>query len=204
MLDLKWIRLIPAPSKEGMRRRGAEVPVDELIEADKAWREKLTPWKAEGRAQRGFGGHRRAKRAGQGRVRGDRAHAGGGGPHQGAGRRGGRGWKTGSRSCSCSFPTSPTRACPTAGRRGQRGGAPVSASRRQFDFEPKPHWEHRRRAGHHRLRAGRQGDGGALRFLQGAGARLERALIQLHARPAHRGARLHRAVAALYGQRAPA
>src|SRR5690606_847897 len=42
MLDLKWIRAHPDALKEGMRRRGAEVPVDELIEVDRAWREKLT------------------------------------------------------------------------------------------------------------------------------------------------------------------
>src|SRR5690606_35492537 len=42
MRDLKWIRAHPDALKEGMRRRGAEVPVDVLIEVDRAWREKLT------------------------------------------------------------------------------------------------------------------------------------------------------------------
>ena len=42
MLDLKWIRNHPEELKDAMRRRGADVPVDELISLDRSWRQKLS------------------------------------------------------------------------------------------------------------------------------------------------------------------
>ena len=59
MLDLKWIRNHPEELKDAMRRRGADVPVDELISLDRSWRQKLSQGRApESGAERGLGGHR--------------------------------------------------------------------------------------------------------------------------------------------------
>ena len=41
MLDLKAIRNNPEQLREGMRRRHAEAPVEELLRLDQRWREKL-------------------------------------------------------------------------------------------------------------------------------------------------------------------
>ena len=78
----------------------------------------------------------------------------------------------------------------------RRWGAPP-----QFDFAPKPHWELGEQLGVLDLERAVKLTGRALRRLLGPrGAHGARA-GQLHARPAHPRARLHRSPAAVHGQR---
>ncbi len=73
-----------------------------------------------------------------------------------------------------------------------------------LDFEPKPHWELGEALGILDLERAAKLSGARFAVYMGAGARLERALDQLHARPAYcqarsRRPRLHRGAAALHG-----
>ena len=60
VLDLKFIRTHPDQVREAMRRRGEDVPLDELLETDARWRELLTQVEAL-RAER----NRESQRIGQ-------------------------------------------------------------------------------------------------------------------------------------------
>ncbi len=66
-----------------------------------------------------------------------------------------------------------------------------------FDFEPKPHFELGEKLGILDFERAAKLSGARFSVLWGAGARLERALATLHARPPHTRARLPRSVPAV-------
>ena len=70
----------------------------------------------------------------------------------------------------------------------------------EFDFTPKPHWELGEQLGDPRPGARHQADRRALCPLLGAGRKAGAGADELHARPAHARARLHRSSAALPGE----
>ncbi len=178
MLDLRWIRNHPEELKAAMKRRGADVPVDELIELDGRWREKLTlveRLKAErNEASEAIG---RAKREGKdareaiARMREVAAHIKAARP--GGGRDRGAHQRAASRDSQHPPRERPRRRERRRQRRGAPGGRAAAVRlRAQAPLGT------RRSAGHPGLRAGGQGDGRPVRLFERAGARLERALVQ--------------------------
>lgn len=178
MLDLRWIRKYPQELKAAMKRRGADVPVDELIELDQSWREKLATverLKAErNEATEAIG---RAKREGKdaseaiARMKDVAAQIRELDQEVAE-------MEARIKQLLLEIPNIPHETVPD----GQSDEDNVEVRRvgepTTFDFEPKPHWE---------LgvsldildfeRAGRV-TGARFTFLKGLGARLERALIQ--------------------------
>lgn len=178
MLDLRWIRNHPDELREGMRRRGADVPVDELIQLDQSWREKLSlleRLKAErNEASEAIGlAKRQGKDASEaiermkevaGRIKELEQEV--------------SGMEARIKELLLYIPNIPHESVPY----GKSDADNVEVRRvgepRQFDFEPKPHWElgvsldviDFERAG--------KVTGARFSFLKGMGARLERALIQ--------------------------
>src|SRR5690606_4469032 len=178
MLDLRWIRNHPEELKAAMKRRGADVPVDELIELDRRWREKLTlveRLKAErnedseaiGRAKR------EGKDASEAIARMKEVAAQIKELDQEVAEMEAR-----IKELLLEIPNVPHESVPDGASDADNVEVRRVGEPREFDFEPKPHWE---------LgvsldildfeRAGRV-TGARFAFLKGLGARLERALIQ--------------------------
>jgi seryl-tRNA synthetase len=178
MLDLRWIRNHPEELKAAMKRRGADVPVDELIELDGRWREKLTlveRLKAErNEASEAIG---RAKREGKDAseviARMKEVAAQIKELDQEVAEMEAR-----IKELLLEIPNVPHESVPDGASDADNVEVRRVGEPREFDFEPKPHWE---------LgvsldildfeRAGRV-TGARFAFLKGLGARLERALIQ--------------------------
>ena len=101
-------------------------------------------------------------------------------------------------------PTSRTRACQSARTPPTIPWSARGASRGQFDFEPKAHWDLGTALGILDFERATKISGARFAVLMGAGAQLERALINFMLEPAHERARLHRSAAAVPGQRGDA
>ena len=94
-----------------------------------------------------------------------------------------------------------TRACRVARTRAATSRCAAWASRRASTFTPRPHWELGPELGILDFERAAKISGARFAVQWGAGARLERALVALHARPAHGRARLHRGGPAVPGHR---
>lgn len=178
MLDLRWIRNHPEELKAAMKRRGADVPVDELIELDGRWREKLTlveRLKAErNEASEAIGrAKREGKDASEAIARMKEVAAQIKELDQEVAEMEAR-----IKELLLEIPNVPHESVPDGASDADNVEVRRVGEPREFDFEPKPHWE---------LgvsldildfeRAGRV-TGARFAFLKGLGARLERALIQ--------------------------
>ena len=178
MLDLRWIRNHPEELKAAMKRRGADVPVDELIELDGRWREKLTlveRLKAErNEASEAIGrAKREGKDASEAIARMKEVAAQIKELDQEVAEMEAR-----IKELLLEIPNVPHESVPDGASDADNVEVRRVGEPREFDFEPKPHWE---------LgvsldildfeRAGRV-TGTRFAFLKGLGARLERALIQ--------------------------
>ncbi|MBO2521248.1 MAG: serine--tRNA ligase [Clostridia bacterium] len=178
MLDLKWIRAHPDALKEGMRRRGAEVPVDELIEVDRAWREKLTALerlKAErNEASEAIGlAKRQGKDASEAIERMREVAARIKAMEQEV-----EGLEARLKELLLQVPNIPHASVPDGRSDADNVEVRRAGEPRQFGFEPKPHWELGVSLDIIDFERAAKVTGARFAFLKGLGARLERALIQ--------------------------
>src|SRR5690606_20624239 len=178
MLDLKWIRAHPDALKEGMRRRGAEVPVDELIEVDRAWREKLTALerlKAErNEASEAIGlAKRQGKDASEAIERMREVAARIKAMEQEV-----EGLEARLKELLLQVPNIPHASVPDGRSDADNVEVRRAGEPRQFGFEPKPHWELGVSLDIIDVERAAKVTGARFAFLKGLGARLERALIQ--------------------------
>jgi len=178
MLDLRWIRNNPDKLREGMRRRGADVPVDELIETDQVWREKLSQLeklKAErNEASDAIG---LAKRQGKdpreaiermkevaARIKELEQEV--------------QGHEARIKELLLLIPNIPHASVPDGRSDADNVEVRRHGEPRRFDFEPKPHWELGVCLDIIDFERASKVTGARFTFLKGLGARLERALIQ--------------------------
>jgi len=178
MLDLKWIRAHPDALKEGMRRRGAEVPVDELIEVDRAWREKLTALERL-KAQRNEASEaiglakRQGKDASEAIERMREVAARIKAMEQEV-----EGLEARLKELLLQVPNIPHASVPDGRSDADNVEVRRAGEPRQFGFEPKPHWELGVSLDIIDFERAAKVTGARFAFLKGLGARLERALIQ--------------------------
>lgn len=177
MLDLRMVRTEPQRVYEAMKNRGADVPVDRLVQADEAWRQKLSEverLKAErNEASNAIGALKReGKDASEAiaRMKGiaDRIKE--------------LDAEVDALECEIQqllleIPNIPHESVPVGASdednvEVRRGGTP-----RTFSFEPKAHWDLGTDLGIIDFERAGKVTGARFTFLKGAGARLERALI---------------------------
>lgn len=178
MLDLRLVRTQPDVVREAVKRRSADVPVDELLNADAAWRERLSEverLKAERNEASAAIGER--KRAGEdateaiARMKGvserikaldvevaeldERIKA-----------------------LIMEIPNVPHESVPVGASDADNVEVKRSGEPRAFDFEPKAHWDLGTSLDIIDFERAGKVTGARFTFLKGAGARLERALTQ--------------------------
>lgn len=178
MLDLRLVRTQPDVVREAVKRRSADVPVDELLNADAAWRERLSEverLKAERNEASAAIGER--KRAGEdateaiARMKGvserikaldvevaeldERIKA-----------------------LIMEIPNVPHESVPVGASDADNVEVRRSGEPRAFDFEPKAHWDLGTSLDIIDFERAGKVTGARFTFLKGAGARLERALTQ--------------------------
>ena len=178
MLDLRLIRTDPERVREAVRRRGADVPLERLIEADKAWRAKLSEvekLKAErNEASAAIGA---LKRAGQDaseaiarmksvaeRIKQLDAEV--------------AALEEEIQGLLLEIPNIPHESVPVGSSDAENVEVKRVGEPPRFDFEPRPHWELGAHLGLLDFERAAKVTGARFSFLKGVGARLERALIQ--------------------------
>ncbi len=178
MLDLRLIRTDPERVREAVRRRGADVPLERLIEADKAWRAKLSEvekLKAErNEASAAIGA---LKRAGQDaseaiarmksvaeRIKQLDAEV--------------AALEEEIQGLLLEIPNIPHESVPVGSSDAENVEVKRVGEPSRFDFEPRPHWELGAHLGLLDFERAAKVTGARFSFLKGVGARLERALIQ--------------------------
>ena len=193
MFDVKWIRENPEAFDRGRARRNLPPLSAEIVALDAKRRAAQTSWQ-EMQARR----NELSKQIGQLKVQGpgrQRRHGGGRRPQgqDGGGRSGRAGAGQGARGAprDAARTCRPT-TCPTGSTRRATARSGWSAASRNFAFTPKQHFEIGESLGLMDFEAAAKLSGARFVVLKGALARLERALGAVHARPAHRRARLHR------------
>ncbi|MBX5465624.1 MAG: serine--tRNA ligase [Clostridia bacterium] len=179
MLDLRWVREHPEEVRAGMRAKGVdEAPLDELLAADRLWREALAELEGlratRNRVSEEIGRRRRAGEAAEELVAEMRS----------AGERikeleaAVREQEARIREALLAIPNLPAPDVPpgpdeSANAELRRAGEP-----RRFDFEPLPHWELGVRLGILDFERAGKITGSRFAVYRGAGARLARALVQ--------------------------
>ncbi|MCL6522590.1 MAG: serine--tRNA ligase [Firmicutes bacterium] len=179
MLDLRWVREHPEEVRAGMRAKGVdEAPLDELLAADRLWREALAELEGlratRNRVSEEIGRRRRAGEAAEELVAEMRS----------AGERikeleaAVREQEARIREALLAIPNLPAPDVPpgpdeSANVELRRAGEP-----RRFDFEPLPHWELGVRLGILDFERAGKITGSRFAVYRGAGARLARALVQ--------------------------
>lgn len=178
MLDLRLIRTQPERVREAVRRRGVDVPLERLIEADKAWRAKLSEvekLKAErNEASAAIGA---LKRAGQdaseavARMKGVAERIKQLDGEVAA-------LEEEINGLLLEIPNIPHESVPAGSSDADNVEVKRVGEPPRFDFEPRPHWEVGARLGILDFERAGKVTGARFAFLRGLGARLERALIR--------------------------
>lgn len=178
MLDIREIRNHAEPIAAGLRKKGADIHIEAILDMDQQWRTLVT--EAEGLKQERNAASKEIGRIKQegGDIEAQREHVRAIGERISELDSRARDLEQERDRLLLALPNIPHASCPVGPDESANRECRIGGTRPEFPFEPKPHWELGAALGIMDLERAARMTGAGFPLLTGAGARLQRALIQ--------------------------